>query len=244
MILENPFVLVTNPRKLKTHSWVWLALSAPLVLIGIIFIDEPLSQFFGQEDMQHIWLAAREITNVGLGEHYFGFCLLSLIFCYYIRPRFTSDSSALGSFFNKHDLTLEYLKTWTWNLLASLLTAGIALRILKFIFGRQRPHVSNIFDAHVFHFFQNHWDYQSFPSGHAQVMFTVATLLVMWDPKRNYFIMWSWIWFAVALFFAATRIATLDHFFSDFVFGSIVGHLGALWGVHLMQKYSKHKLVN
>lgn len=235
-------ILIGNKKKLAAYSMLWLAALSPLILFSIYYLDQPMSQYFGKDELQFVWLIAREITNIGLGEHYFGFCFLSLAFIYFIRPKLKNSKTRFAQFLDQHEAKLQYLKVWTWNLLAALLTAGLSLRILKIIFGRQRPHKSDIFDAQVFHFFENHWDFQSLPSGHTQVLFTVATLLAMWNPKQNHQLQISWFWFLVAGFFASTRVLTLDHFLSDCLLGALVGYLGALWGVFLMKKHSRHKL--
>ena len=66
-------------------------------------------------------------------------------------------------------------------------------------------------------------NYNSFPSGHTQVMLTVAMIATMIWPKGRYF------WFSVSLFLGFTRVVIHQHFFSDFVGGAFLGIYGTLW---------------
>lgn len=187
-----------------------------------------MALFFRRDDNLSWWLVAREVTNIGLGQHYFLFVAIFLIYLYYVAPRLKS--------FQLPTERQRWLKAWAWNFLAALLMAGLLLRVLKYLFGRKRPHVSPDSNPQTFEFFNHDWNFQSFPSGHTQVLFTVATLLAVLDPKRRY------LWFFLALIFSLTRVMTYSHFLSDVIIGAFTGFAGALLGLYLMNRYSRFQV--
>ncbi|HEY8270912.1 MAG TPA: phosphatase PAP2 family protein [Pseudobdellovibrionaceae bacterium] len=178
-----------------------------LAILVAFTLDQNLSLFFKRPELEGIWLKARAVTNVGLSEHYFLIAILLYFFARWIRPN-----------------SLR-LREWSRNLFFALLTSGIFVHILKFCFGRQRPHKSPDFNPFVFHPFTFHWDFHSFVSGHTQVLFTVATMLSLALPKGK------WLFFILAAFFAFTRVIIHDHFLSDVIAGAVVGYTGTLTAI-------------
>ncbi len=200
-----------------------------LILGGIVFsafsyfyLDQFLAVYFAQEKLKHIWEMARSITNIGLAANYFIITLVLLIFLKWMAPKIQH--------LNNYSETLNILKKWSYYFFISLITSGISVQILKFIFGRQRPHKTDpIFEHHHFTFFEHHWDFHSFPSGHSQVMFTVATMLMFLLPQ------FRWHFFGFALAISFTRVMTQSHFLSDVIVGSLVGYLVTVWTCHYLE---------
>lgn len=191
-----------------------------LAIITALTLDQTVSLYFKQPELTWLWLAARNITNAGLSEHYFILSLALYTFGKWVRPQFVQT------------------RIWARNLFFALITSGIFIHIVKFCVGRQRPHKTENFDPFVFHPFNIHWDFQSFASGHTQVMFTVATMLALAFPRAK------WWFFAVAAFFGFTRVIIHDHFLSDVIGGAIVGYVGTMTGlfwIHLWQNRSSRR---
>ncbi|MEK6773170.1 MAG: phosphatase PAP2 family protein [Bdellovibrionota bacterium] len=209
--------LLHDGKKLTRHLSCLFIFALVLGLISYFFLDQDLAVFFRKEENMSLWILAREVTNIGLGQHYFIFIFLFLGFLYYRGQR-------------------TWLKAWAWNSLAALSLAGLFLLLMKYLFGRQRPHISLDSSHGTFEFFNHHWDYQSFPSGHAQVLFTVATLVAVLDPKRKY------LWYLLALLFSFTRVITYSHFTSDVIAGAFIGVAGSLFALYLMNRYSRFPL--
>lgn len=199
-----------------------------LSLLSLFFIDQNLATYFSSPANMELWNKMRAITDIGLGAHYFGFAIISLLFIYFGLRHFPSLTKYHGFFVQ--------LKIWCWNLLAALTVSGLFLRLAKYFFGRMRPNKTPHHDPFIFSPFNLNWDYQSFPSGHSQVLFCVATSISVIDPKR------TWLWFSLAAVFAFTRVGTYAHFLSDILAGASLGFLGALWAMRWMQKYSRFKL--
>ena len=99
---------------------------------------------------------------------------------------------------------------------------GLAVNVLKIVFGRARP---VLFEQHgAFHFepFTVEYAFASFPSGHATTMGAVTMVLILWFPRYALFIG------EIGLFLAATRIAANAHYPSDVVAGFAFGTLFTL----------------
>lgn len=183
-----------------------------LALFAALTVDQSLSIYFRQPEMEPLWLKARAITNVGLSQYYFALALFLYIFARWIRPQYTR------------------VREWARDLFCALILSGILVHICKFSFGRQRPHKTEDLDPYVFHPFTTHWDFHSFASGHSQTMFTVATLFAVAFPKAR------WFFFLLAAFFSFTRVIVHDHFLSDVIGGATLGYIGAVTAIYLTHK--------
>ncbi|MBX2988293.1 MAG: phosphatase PAP2 family protein [Bdellovibrionaceae bacterium] len=179
--------------------------------LSLVFVDQDLALWFNEVHRESIRLAARSITNIALGEYWFGLAILIYVWSRWVRKN-------------------DNLRSWAVHLFAGLLGSGIILQILKWSFGRQRPHVGEAGDHLVFHPFQYHWHYLSMPSGHTQVLFSVATALVLLWPGGR------WIFFGLAAALSFTRVMILQHYLSDVIAGAMVGFFGTLWVYAWLEK--------
>ncbi|MCX5849089.1 MAG: phosphatase PAP2 family protein [Deltaproteobacteria bacterium] len=104
----------------------------------------------------------------------------------------------------------------------SLSFSGIFITILKWIAGRHRP--IDFFDHGYFGFdyFGVGYELTSFPSGHAQTVFALATALTILFPR------WGVPLFVVATIISITRIILTSHYLSDVIAGAGVGILCTL----------------
>lgn len=75
----------------------------------------------------------------------------------------------------------------------------------------------------------------SFPSGHSTTAFALATLFVLWLPKR-----WAFPIFILALATGFSRIYLAQHFIEDVMAGSILGTTCAAIVYGLFQKHFEH----
>lgn len=196
-----------------------LVIGMALALISALTLDQSVSLYFKQPELEPVWLFARNITNAGLSEHYFALALILYVFAKWVRPQFVQT------------------RIWARNFFFALIVSGIFVHIVKFCFGRQRPHKSEVFDPYVFHPFTTHWDFHSFASGHTQVMFTVATMFAVAFPRAR------WVFFAIAAFFGFTRVIIHDHFLSDVIGGAVVGYIGATTALYWVSRWQNRSSV-
>jgi membrane-associated phospholipid phosphatase len=103
--------------------------------------------------------------------------------------------------------------------LFSLSLCGIVLHLIKWIAGRHRP--IDLFNHGYFGFnyFGIGYELTSFPSGHAQTAFTLATALTILFPR------WGIPAFIVAGAVGISRIILTSHYLSDVIAGAGVGIL-------------------
>lgn len=104
-----------------------------------------------------------------------------------------------------------------WSSLAGALSGalgGIAVNIVKVIFGRPRPS-THLADG--IYWFQFGWDHQSFPSGHATHTAAIATAVSVLAPKCG-LLLW-----AGALFVMWSRWYSERHYVSDLWGGAGLG---------------------
>jgi membrane-associated phospholipid phosphatase len=106
--------------------------------------------------------------------------------------------------------------------LCSLSLCGIVLHLIKWIAGRHRP--ADLFNHGYFGFnyFGFGYELTSFPSGHAQTAFTLATALTILFPR------WGIPAFLIAGAVGISRIILTSHYLSDVIAGAGVGILFTL----------------
>jgi membrane-associated phospholipid phosphatase len=227
--MKSPYNLVLHKQSLLRYTMIWILCVGALSLISFFFFDQPVSQFFDDENLMSYRKAARAITDIGLGEHFFA---LVIIFFFIFRARENSAGSELNDELKKHWL---WMKTWCLDFFMALFFSGLTGEIIKISLGRQRPHVSDTFEPHVFlpFTFQSH--YHSMPSGHSQVLFCVATMLAILWPRRR------WFFYLLALALITTRVIVQAHFLSDVLMGALVGNLGTLWTLYILQAHWPQK---
>jgi membrane-associated phospholipid phosphatase len=109
-------------------------------------------------------------------------------------------------------------------------TSGIAVSILKRVFGRTRPDVNNRWTGpfHVLHpndgknFNISGSDFHSFPSGHTTTAFALATVYAMQYKNKKAIPI---IAYSTAAAVGATRVIKNKHWASDVFAGSVLGYL-------------------
>ncbi len=221
--------LLSNRKKLTFHILTLVLIAAVVSITSMIFFDQHIAQYWAGDGAKlFIKPWAREITNAALSEHYFAIALFAWIFCKWIGPRIKS--------LKPHSARLDFFRRWGLNLLVALLVSGAMTHVVKFLVGRQRPHKSETFEAHVFDPITTHWHWHSFSSGHSQVIFTAAVMFSIAFPKLR------WMWLAFAVILCATRVIGHDHFLSDTIFGATVGYVGTLLALKLMKEKTRNGL--
>lgn len=192
--------------------WIWAAIGLPLVMICVFFVDQPLMQWLDLQERTGVIHWGREITDVGLGENWFVLAIAGYV---------------IGRWVWKN----KKLKTWGAHQFWALIIAGISVQILKLCIGRQRPHMSETFEPQIFHPLTTDPHFHSLPSGHTQVLFTVATITSLWLPKN-----WRWSVFVLAFALAFTRVLAEQHFPGDIAAGALTGFYGSWLSLTLWKR--------
>jgi membrane-associated phospholipid phosphatase len=195
-----------------------------IVLIFCFLIDIPVLEYFSQEHLEWLRLHARNITDIALAENWFAICFLTVAI-----SQGVIKFSRIEAKRNKAKKSLN----WALHFLSGLIFSGVLVHLFKFIAGRYRPVTiikEEIDFAHHFHWFSLHHDYQSFPSGHTQVIFCAFIYLSFLIPNHTKKILF------VAIVLALTRIITLYHFPSDVWFGCILAFVGSSVSIKVWEK--------
>jgi len=177
---------------------------------SVFYIDQQLALWLKAIEINQYYRIYRTLTDAGEAVFYFGIAIFGVASTWLALKFFPSLSPQ-----NQH--LLRTFKERCLFLLVALLGSGVTLHLLKFLFGRQRPHSTEDFQAHVFHPFNTHWHFHSMPSGHSQTLLTVATVFWITFPKSG------WVVFPLALLLAFTRLPMQAHFLSDVTIGAYVG---------------------
>lgn len=221
--------LLADAKKLNRHLIKVIASCFILAMLAMYFFDQKVSAFFAvQEVRDSIRGPARILTDFALSEYWLTLALLVWAFAKWGAPR--------AKIFDGYPDKIDFFRRWGLNFFVAQIIAGLITHLIKFSVGRQRPHKTPDFDPYVFAPLNTHWHWQSFSSGHSQVIFTVATMMSIAFPK------FRWFWIPFAILICLTRVIVHDHFLSDIIFGACVGYVGTLLSLFVMRVKTKNGL--
>jgi lipid A 4'-phosphatase len=184
---------------------VWAGAMTLIAEAAILWIDRPLALFLHRHAEWHS--PAEAIQRLGFGTPYliaFGLGFVALRWgglLPRLRPRADRmrEAAMVPAF-----------------LLSSVAASGLAVDLLKVIFGRTRPKLlfaDGMFDFSWLGLAADHW---SFPSGHTAAVAALMTALWCLWPRHVLF------YVALASVVAASRVVTGAHYLSDVVAGGFV----------------------
>ncbi len=117
----------------------------------------------------------------------------------------------------------------------ALAVSGTAVMAMRIGFGRARPYMEE--GVTKFKFMQFTEDYQSFPSGHTTVAFSMATVLAHQVDRW-----WGWpLFFGIASITPLSRLNYDQHFISDVFMGALVGIGGAYAVIYANDRNNESK---
>ena len=205
-------------RTLESYLDFW-PLAAVTVTLGVIClglavsIDQPVALYMNKvvdADTYRIWDA---VTNQGEASRYFFFFLIVFVIARFMVVR-TAPLPIAHWYANLARMAIFGLVCWA--------SAGLVVNLIKFLVGRARPALFLSDGTYGLFPFNSEWTLNSFPSGHAQTIFTVATVLAIAMPRL------SLAFFLIAATVAASRVVISAHYVSDVIFGAFVGTVAVL----------------
>jgi membrane-associated phospholipid phosphatase len=206
----DPWALTRDVRIGAVICLLLLCVAAPLT---IIYLDAAITRELAKipRDVQ---LAFDAITEIGNSRWYmFPSLALAALIALYLRYGHPVEKAR---------------RIWRWLsgsflfLFFSVFIPGFFLNLVKWTAGRARPKLMLREEYFGFDPIKFDPDYNSFPSGHAQVSICVALAVGCFFPKAR-----PWL-LAVAVIIAVSRIVILVHFISD-VMASIAIALSFSW---------------
>lgn len=106
---------------------------------------------------------------------------------------------------------------------AAVALSGLAVNVLKILFGRARPDL--LLEAGLYGFYPPGFDadFKSYPSGHANTVFALGLALGFLMPR------WRWPLLALCGPLALSRVVVHAHYLSDVIGGAAVAVLTTFW---------------
>ena len=226
--------------KKSTKSVALLGLLvAAMCILCILFIDYPVMYFMAKHQDGLVREVFYRLTNAGHGTPYFViifFVLIVATICKYFDFNYLEPEKL-----NKIIIICLFL-------LAALIVAGIAIHVLKVLFGRWRPDTTIYTGLSGFSWFNFAHDAKSFPSGHSQLIWTVAVSLLLIYPRLII------IYLVTAILVSLSRVMLNQHFVSDVLLGAYLGSIVPILinsyillprglNISLIKKQDKNKVV-
>jgi membrane-associated phospholipid phosphatase len=184
-----------------------LVLALSLVLIGFLLID-PFMLERSRTLQPEARKAFKAITDIGRSN-------------WMLIP--TGAAIVLAFVLQKRDV--GFRNAPAYGLIASAIgfvfvsvgSAGLIATLTKNILGRARPRLFDTMGPFEFKLFAFSPNYASLPSGHATNMFALATVIAILWPRAKV------LAYTVAFWIAASRVLLGEHYFTDAIFGAILG---------------------
>jgi membrane-associated phospholipid phosphatase len=194
----------------------WSIGIALLCLFLGFFVDPWLTPWIKAHMSEAHSVVWRTITDFGRAEKYIVGCLIAFA----VLALLSTRSEEKADRYRAGARNSLYV-------LATLAASGIAINLMKFILGRQRPKA--LFENDFYGMIPFNLDHamSSFPSGHSQTIWAVVTPLMILFPR------FSPICIFLGLLIAFSRVALTVHFLSDAIAGAFVAIVAAI----LLKRY-------
>ena len=201
--------MVSAQRYWATTKLLVLPFILVSILSGAFFLlwDEPLALYFENNVSDDLRSFLGTVTEMANGGIWYGLAVLGLVVSTCLARRRINDTDI-----SRYQC---YIRSWTY-MLVSMAVAAALLNILKFAIGRYRPRYLFNEDLAGFEPFGLALKMASFPSGHAQSIWSAMVALCFLTPK------FSPLYITAALLVSASRFLTAVHFVSDVIFGSFL----------------------
>ncbi|MCL2017666.1 MAG: phosphatase PAP2 family protein [Alphaproteobacteria bacterium] len=204
-------MFLTKENKIK-----WKFLGAALVavvllcLAGILWLDK------------HIFIFLREFDGLWVRIFQFAgsskFWLFASITVFGIAGFLYIMFSKFWIGFSNKARLLSRISVFVF---ISVLLSGAATGVLKFVFGRMRPILWEVFGQTGFYPLNAEWVLNSFPSGHATASFAGLVMIGLWFPRLK------WATWTLAVMAGLSRISLGAHWPSDVLLGAFIGMVTA-----------------
>lgn len=203
--------------KLLVGFLVTLAIIIPFVVLW----DEPLAWYFELQLDHRIHNLMGTITETANSAIWFGLAVTGFVVSRYIAKRASTTQEA--------ESFLHYARSWAF-MIVSMLTAAAVLNAFKLIIGRYRPRYMFNEDLVGFEPFGVALKMASFPSGHAQSIWSAMIALMFLTPR------YTPVYAAIAVIVSASRFLTAVHFVSDVVMSAFLSCAVALLVRHWFER--------
>ena len=184
---------------------LWLALLFLIAGLLSLSIDRRMAHYFRERLARPGFRFALRITDWAKGGPWIGAAVL-----------FYLATQAWMSVVEETPV-VRAISDYSLALLASFVVGSIILHGIKIFIGRRRPRDDFEHGLYGFRYFTWQLQYDSFPSGHAMTIFSVAVVLSAAFPLL------APLWLALAFGLSVTRALLTAHFLADVMAGAAIG---------------------
>lgn len=179
-----------------------------IMALLVTFADRPVAAYFKTDADPAVVAFFRWISPAGKPDAYLVVCLITYFANRSLFIRFAHRPvSAL--FCRLSDMALY--------IVSAIAVGGVAVTLAKYVVGRARPRQWFEMGEYGFAPLSFDMDFNSFPSGHAQVIWMIMVAVGLMVPRLKA------ACFLFALVVSASRIAISAHFVSDVFAGALLG---------------------
>ena len=168
-----------------------------MAVLSYFYADKAVTLFFAQYKDTLSYDLFRAVTRLGKAEYAL---VPSGLFWLFFRKKYPDAARVAAAVF-----------------IASA-AAGLFVDVIKYFAGRMRPVLFLSDGLYGFTFFKYKYEYVSFPSGHSADIFGAVTVLAKRYRKLCV------PFYLLGVLVALSRIATLHHYMSDVIVGSMCGY--------------------
>jgi len=209
----------TLSKRRETLHAHWSSRPLPwLMLWAILAIAEILLLADNAHLDSHLWLSTRDFIAAHPNDRLWEY------FKIIGNPWFTAAVVLLMVVFSCRRFLIAPAA-----IIATALAGGIG-GLIAITAGRVRPLTDGVNTWELFRGFHVGAKNIAFPSGHATLAFATAAVVIYFFPKAK------WIALPLAAACAFSRVAQGAHFYSDILFGAVLGWTIAWWTCHLIHQ--------
>ncbi len=203
---------------------LWAGIFLLVSGVAAFAFDRRVAHYFHDAINQRWTLRIHKTTDWAKGGHWLAVSLLVLLGSWMARVFFGGG------------VVFVQLERIALAFLVALAIGSAILHGMKLFLGRRRPRDELELNLYGFMPWRFDLQYDSFPSGHALTIATVAVVASgAWPALAP-------LWFAIAFYLALTRAALTAHFLSDVFIGAGIGIIVTretilIWFAHLAQSW-------
>ena len=199
-------VIGTRPIRDRARAFNLFALVLLAAILSIAFFDAPIAHFArtADPDLTALFRAFTDLAKADwmlVGSGVLGLALIPTVAVLKSRAR-----AAAGAWVGVCAFAF-----------AAIAGSGIAVNVLKVLFGRGRPRTFEMDGAFVLAPLTIDPIYASFPSGHATTAFAFAATIALFAPRYRVGLL------ALATMLAISRVVVGAHYLSDVLAGAMLG---------------------
>lgn len=209
-------MFLTSDNKLKwKRIFMGAAITLALVALGVVWYDRPLLLFIRNFNCG-LW----RFFDLVFGGTVWIFAAAAALAVFYFKKTLGTKSEDKSNYVfwgYIRDFFSKTKNSYAFYIFTSVLTAGVIVKILKFLLGRMRPVFYETFGMSGFYPFSFDWAFNSMPSGHTTVTFAGLVMMGLLAPRYKV-LTWT-----LAIMVGFSRVAVGAHWPTDVIFGAFLG---------------------